>query len=104
MNNLWKLDDAGSQLLAAVDQISSEVIAPLAPTIDQEGRFPKENVEALRKGGLLGLLSDPQLGGHGQGLRAAVAQTERIARECPSTAVISIMHNCATKVIETFGS
>ena len=104
MNNLWKLDDAGSQLLAAVDRISREVIAPLAPTIDQEGRFPKENVEALRKAGLLGLLSDPQVGGHGQGLRAAVAESERIARECPSTAMITMMHNCGAQVIETFGS
>lgn len=104
MDNLWKLDDAGSKLLDAVDTISNNVIAPLAPTIDKEGRFPRENVEALRKAGLLGLLSSPQVGGEGQGLRAAVAVAERIARECPSTAMITIMHNSATMVIENFGS
>ena len=104
MDNLWKLDAAGSKLLDAVDTISNNVIAPLAPTIDKEGRFPKENVEALRKAGLLGLLSSPQVGGHGQGIRAAVAVAERVARECPSTAMIAIMHNCATMVIENFGS
>jgi alkylation response protein AidB-like acyl-CoA dehydrogenase len=58
----------------------------------------------LRKAGLLGLLSAPQVGGQGQGVRAAVAVAERIARECPSTAMITIMHNCATRVIENFGS
>ena len=87
MNNVWKLDESGSKLLGAVDKIASEVIAPLAPTIDKEGRFPKENVDALRKAGLLGLMSARQVGGHGQGLRAAVAVAERIARECPSMTI-----------------
>jgi alkylation response protein AidB-like acyl-CoA dehydrogenase len=104
MDNLWKLNEAGSKLLSAVNTIASDVIAPLAPEIDKAGRFPKENVEALRQAGLLGLFSSPQVGGHGQGLRAAVAVAERIARECPSTAMITIMHNCAAKVIESFGT
>src|SRR5690349_16033833 len=102
MNNSWKLDEEGAKLLAEVDTIAREVVAPAAPAIDAEGRFPKENIAALRKAGLLGLLSGKQVGGRGQGLRTAVAVAERLARECSSTAMIAVMHNCSTVVIETF--
>jgi len=53
MNNMWRLDAEGSKLLAVVDRIARETIEPLAAMIDREGRFPRENVEALRQAGLL---------------------------------------------------
>jgi len=104
MSNSWKLDEAGTILLATVDEIAREVIQPLATKIDEEGRFPKENIEALQKAGLLALVSAKSVGGHGQGLRAAVAVAERIARDCASTAMIVIMHYIATAVIEKHGT
>jgi alkylation response protein AidB-like acyl-CoA dehydrogenase len=104
MSNAWKLDSEGQRLLEAMDGIVKQTVEPLAATIDKEGRFPKENVDALRKAGLLGLLSAKQVGGHGKGPRAAVAAAERIARDCPSTAMIYIMHNCGTAVVEAHGS
>jgi alkylation response protein AidB-like acyl-CoA dehydrogenase len=104
MTNPWKLNEEGAKLLAEVDTIARDVIAPLAPRTDAEGRFPTESVAALRSAGMLGLLSAKQVGGHGQSLRTAVAEAERIARECSSTAMITIMHNCSTAVIESFGS
>jgi phosphonate transport system substrate-binding protein len=88
----WELDAERNRLLAATDKIADETIRPLADTTDKEARFPIENIEALRKAGLLGLVSAKQVGGQGQGLRTAVAVAERIARECPSTAMIVIMH------------
>jgi alkylation response protein AidB-like acyl-CoA dehydrogenase len=104
MSNYWKLDEGGSKLLGTVDQIARDVIQPLAATIDKEGRFPKENLDALRTAGLFGLLSAKKVGGRGQGLRTAVAIAERVASECPSTAMIVMMHNSATAVIEAHGS
>ena len=104
MSNLWKLSDEGAKLCATVDKIASEVIQPLAVRTDKEGRFPKENIDALRKAGLLGLVSAKELGGKGQGMRAAVAVADRIAQECSSTAMIVMMHYSATAVIEKYGS
>ena len=104
MRNDWKLDEEGSRFLAAADTIAREVIQPLAATVDKEARFPQENIEALRKAGLLGLVSAKKVGGQGQGLRTAVAVAERIARECPSTAMIVVMHYAATAVIEQHGT
>lgn len=104
MSNFWKLEDDGSKFLAAADKVTREVIQPLAAKVDEEGRFPTENIEALRKAGLLALLSAKTMGGHGQGLRAGVAVAERIARDCPSTAMVVIMHYVATTVIEKHGA
>jgi len=104
MSSFWKLDQAATQLVAKADEIAREVIQPLAPKTDEEGRFPKENIEALKKAGLLGLVSAQAVGGCGQGLRAGVAVAERIAHDCPSTAMVVIMHYIATAVIEKHGT
>jgi len=104
MGNFWKLDQEGSKLLATADEVTRDVIQPLAVKIDEEGRFPKENIEAMRKAGLLALVSAKAVGGQGQGLRAGVAVAERIARDCPSTAMVVIMHYIATTVIEKHGT
>jgi alkylation response protein AidB-like acyl-CoA dehydrogenase len=104
MSNFWKLDEEGSKLLATADKVTRDVIQPLAAKIDEEGRFPDENIDAMRKAGLLALVSAKSVGGHGQSLRAGVAVAERIARDCPSTAMIVIMHYIATTVIEKHGT
>lgn len=97
------LDDAGHELLRVVERISSEVIRRHASDVDAAARFPRENIEALRGAGLLGLVSAAEVGGKGQGLRTAAAAIERIARECASTAIILKMHCCGTAVIEAHG-
>jgi alkylation response protein AidB-like acyl-CoA dehydrogenase len=104
MSNSWKLDEEGLRILGTVDRLAREVIEPRAATTDKESRFPRENIDAIGQAGLLGLLSAKKVGGWGQGLRAAAAVAERIARDCASTAMIVIMHNCATAVIEQFGA
>ncbi|MCC6202755.1 MAG: acyl-CoA/acyl-ACP dehydrogenase [Gammaproteobacteria bacterium] len=99
----FNLDQSGSALLTAVDRIAADTIQKHARDNDVEARFPRENIEALRAAGLLGLISAREVGGHGQGLRAAAAVCERIARECPSTAMVMKMHYCGSAVIEAHG-
>lgn len=86
-----------------LDQIISEVIAPAAAEIDQQGTFPRASIEALGRAGLLGLISANEVGGLGQGHRAATIVVERIASACASTAMVVCMHYCGTAVIEAFG-
>jgi alkylation response protein AidB-like acyl-CoA dehydrogenase len=78
-------------------------IGPAAPDIDREGVFPKANLDAVGGAGLLGLVSDPSVGGSGQGLRAATEVVRAIAGACPSTAMITCMHYAGTAVIEAHG-
>lgn len=89
--------------LETLETIAVEVIRPTAAEIDQTGTFPRAAMNALGESGLLGLISAPEVGGAGQGLRGAVRAVERVARECGSTAMVLAMHYAGTAVIETHG-
>jgi alkylation response protein AidB-like acyl-CoA dehydrogenase len=89
--------------LETLETVAVDVIRPAAAEIDQSGSFPRAAVDALSKAGLLGLISAADVGGAGQGLRAAVMAVERVARECGSTAMVLCMQYAATAVIEAHG-
>jgi alkylation response protein AidB-like acyl-CoA dehydrogenase len=88
----------------SVDTVIAEVVEPAAADVDRSGAFPRAAVEALGGSGLLGLISAAEVGGMGQGPRAAAGVVERIARSCGSTAMVTTMHYCAVAVIEQQGS
>jgi alkylation response protein AidB-like acyl-CoA dehydrogenase len=78
-------------------------LAAHAIDVDAVGRFPVESLEALRKAGLLGLLSAKEVGGLGLGFGDAARVVERVARECGSTSMILTMHYAGAAVIEKHG-
>ena len=86
--------------LETLEKVIADVIAPNAMEIDEKGIFPRANIEALAKAGLLGLLSAKEVGGMGEAHRAATLVIERLAQECASTAMVLCMHYCGTAVIE----
>jgi alkylation response protein AidB-like acyl-CoA dehydrogenase len=86
-----------------VRRVIDEVVTPSAPAIDQHGTFPRPAIEALGKAGLLGLVSAREVGGVGEGPRAATLVVEALARACGSTAMVVCMHYAATAVIEAHG-
>src|SRR6187551_1905445 len=89
--------------LARLEEIVTTVIAPAAAEVDAKGTFPRAGMEALGKAGLLGLISAQEVGGLGQGHRAAAMSVERVAQACASTAMVLCMHYAGTAVIETHG-
>jgi alkylation response protein AidB-like acyl-CoA dehydrogenase len=89
--------------LEKLEPIVTGVIAPRAAEIDRTGAFPREALQALSEAGLLGLVSAKEVGGWGEGQRAATLVMERVARECASTAMVLCMHYAATAVIEAHG-
>ncbi|MGJ7509727.1 acyl-CoA dehydrogenase family protein [Variovorax sp. GT1P44] len=91
------------EYLDALAPILTGTLEPLALRTDREGRFPREVIQALGEAGLLGLVSDKEVGGMGLGLKEAAQVVSRIAQSCPSTAMVACMHYCATAVIEHFG-
>jgi acyl-CoA dehydrogenase len=83
----------------------------LAPTlrrnaseIDRLARFPKENLNALRESGLLGLLVPRRDGGLGGNLADLVEVAGILAGGCLSTALIWAMHCQQVDVVLRFGS
>lgn len=91
-------------ILAANEKISNEVLGPNADRIDQSRLFPRENLQALGRAGVLGLLIPPQYGGAGASLSDMSQALEAQARHCASTAMVTLMHFCATAVIAAKGS
>ncbi len=88
---------------AALAQVIAEVIAPAAVEVDATASFPRAGISALGQAGLLGLISAAEVGGGGQGIRAATQAVEQVAAACASTAMILCMHYAATAVIEAYG-
>ena len=89
--------------MAALAPVIADVVAPAAGEIDRTGAYPRAALDALGRAGLLGLISAPEVGGSGEGHRAATAVVQSLAEHCGSTAMVVMMHYCGTAVIEAFG-
>jgi alkylation response protein AidB-like acyl-CoA dehydrogenase len=90
--------------LQKLDAIVNDIIAPAAQATDRDAVFPRAAIDALARAGLLGLISAKEVGGQGLGLAEAAQVVERIAKACPSTAMVVCMHYSATTVLEQFGA
>lgn len=91
-------------VLAANEKLSQELLRPGADLIDQSRQFPRENLQALGKSGVLGLLVPAEYGGSGAGLAEMSQVLEVQAQNCASTAMVTLMHFCATAAIVGKGS
>lgn len=87
------------QLKDTAAAVAQAHLAPRASEIDRDGRWPRENFEALAQAGLLGLMVPREHGGLGQGFVGLVLVVEELARACSSTALCFGMHCVASKVI-----
>jgi alkylation response protein AidB-like acyl-CoA dehydrogenase len=86
------------------EKLAKELLAPHADEIDRARRFPRENIQALGRSGLLGLVVPLEYGGTGAGIPEMVKILERMGQACASTAMVTLMHYCGTAVIAAKGS
>jgi alkylation response protein AidB-like acyl-CoA dehydrogenase len=85
--------------MSVANDVASATLARHADDVDQHGRWPVESVLALAESGLLGLTVPATLGGQGVGPPTFAAVTRILAERCASTAMVYVMHVCATQVI-----
>jgi alkylation response protein AidB-like acyl-CoA dehydrogenase len=90
---------ANDPFVQAAAAIAKEVAGPNAADVDQKARFPKESLVAIQAKGLAGLTVPADLGGKGQGPRVFSAVVEELAKACPSTAMVYVMHVSAVAPI-----
>jgi alkylation response protein AidB-like acyl-CoA dehydrogenase len=79
--------------------VAREVLARHAEDVDRRARWPGESLDALGAAGLLGLTVPRECGGAGAGPRTFAAVTRTLAEQCASTAMVYLMHVCATQVV-----
>jgi len=90
---------ANDPFVQAAAAIAKEVAGPNAADVDQKARFPKESIAAVQSKGLAGLTVPADQGGKGQGPRVFCAVVEELAKACPSTAMVYVMHISAVAPI-----
>jgi alkylation response protein AidB-like acyl-CoA dehydrogenase len=88
-----------ASLLATNEKLSKEFLRPRADSVDESRSFPRENMTALGRTGVLGLLVPAQYGGAGASLAEMARSLEVQSQACASTAMVTLMHFCATAVI-----
>lgn len=93
-----------NDLLAESKKVARDILARGAEDVDRARRFPRESIDVLGRSGLLGLLVPAEFGGAGGGLREMSQALEQLAQGCPSTAMVTLMHYCATAAIVGKGS
>lgn len=74
-------------------ELTEKEFKPLAQEIDETGRFPKENIEKLKRYGYLGMNIPQEYGGSGTDELCYVIAVEEISRYCATTGVILSAHN-----------
>jgi alkylation response protein AidB-like acyl-CoA dehydrogenase len=89
----FKLNTEQSMLVELADRLGREHFAPRAAHWDREHEYPRENVETLRRAGLLGMTIPKRFGGAERPLIDAVLAIETIARYCGVTARIVVETN-----------
>jgi alkylation response protein AidB-like acyl-CoA dehydrogenase len=91
------------QVLDVVRSLARKSLAPKAGMIDEEARYPKENMEQLAELGLLGMLFPEAYGGSGAGAVAYNVALREVAGGCASTAVGMAVTNMVGEAIWRFG-
>jgi isovaleryl-CoA dehydrogenase len=81
--------------LDALKQVVDEVVAPGAVSVDADGAFPREQLDALGAAGILALTVPAEYGGGGAGLREAAVVVRELGAVCGSTAMVVTMHYAA---------
>ncbi|OAH54331.1 acyl-CoA dehydrogenase [Domibacillus aminovorans] len=87
-----------------VRPIIENVIKPNAEIIDREGKFPRENLEALAKEGWNSVTFDEKWDGLNLGYLGFSIVAEEIGKVDASTALVYAMHVGAAQVIALYGN
>jgi alkylation response protein AidB-like acyl-CoA dehydrogenase len=100
----FDLTDEQQQVLEMVRSLARKSLAPKAAGIDEESRFPEENLRQLAGLGLLGMLYPASFGGSEAGAVAYNIALREVAAGCASTAVGMAVTNMVGEAIWRFGT
>ena len=86
------LTTAALDRIETVRGIAREVAGPAAASVDREGRFPNETINALKSAQMLSAYVPENLGGHGSSIVELGLMCEALGQRCASAAMVFAMH------------
>ena len=100
----WPFSARQREIAAVADEIGRAVLEPNAEELDRTGMYPRANLLRTARAGLNGLLLPEEYGGLAldHGAYALVAYT--LARYCPSTTMVFVMHSAAAQTVYLAGN
>jgi alkylation response protein AidB-like acyl-CoA dehydrogenase len=99
----FDLNEEQRQVEEMVRALARKSFAPKAAAIDEESRYPEENMRQLAELGLLGMLFPSTYGGSETGAVAYGIALREVASGCASTAVGMAVTNMVGETIFRFG-
>ncbi|MFI1354602.1 acyl-CoA dehydrogenase family protein [Streptomyces sp. NPDC020898] len=85
-------------LVAVARRLASDVLAPQAGRVDQEG-VPASSIKAIKQSGLLGVSAPKEYGGAGASAAVAREVAEILAGACCSTWFVQTQHHTPVKLL-----
>ncbi len=99
------LTDEQKMLREMVRDFAEKEIKPIAAEIDENERFPEENIKKMAKLGLLGITYPEEYGGSGMDTVSYAIAVEELSRVCASTGITLAAHiSLGIAPIHYFGS
>jgi len=101
----FKLTEEQELIRNMVREFAEKELAPLAPVIDAENRFPVETIPKMKDLGILSIPFPKEYGGGGGSTLAYAIAVEEVSRACASTGIILSVHvSLCSQPIYQFGN
>lgn len=86
-------------------EFAEKEVKPLAAEVDEEERFPRENVEKMKACKMMGIPYSREYGGAGADYLSYILAVEELSKKCGTTGVVLSAHtSLGTWPIEHFGT
>lgn len=102
---MYKLTEEQLEMQQMFRDFAEKEVAPIAIEIDEEHKFPEENVAKMQELGFFGIPFDEEYGGIGLDTLTYVLCVEELSKACASTGVIVSAHtSLGADCINKFGN
>lgn len=102
--NMFQLTEEQKMMQDLVRDLAQKEFKPLAAEIDEQERFPSENIQALADAGVLGCWLPEEYGGAGMDFMSFILANEEVAKVCGATSSIISTHCVSMTCINLFGT
>ena len=91
--SMFRLSEDQVMMRDLARDLAQKKFKAIAAEIDEEERFPRENIDALAEAGILGCWLPEEYGGAGTDFLSFILANEEVAKVCGSTSSIISTHS-----------